>query len=75
MPSTLADRAKDPLGANPTGCYRTYFSIPSSWQGLGDCMNVFVVLDGTESAVAVFVDGHYVGYSQVGEVLFLWLQG
>ncbi|MCR5756669.1 MAG: DUF4981 domain-containing protein [Selenomonas sp.] len=43
---------------NPTGSYVKYFRLPRDWQ------NLYLSLAGVESAVAVYLNGHYVGYSE-----------
>ncbi|EPS71270.1 hypothetical protein M569_03489 [Genlisea aurea] len=45
---------------NPTGCYRTYFSIPSKWEG----RRIFLHFEGVDSAFFAWINGHPVGYSQ-----------
>ncbi|MBN2411569.1 DUF4981 domain-containing protein [candidate division KSB1 bacterium] len=47
---------------NPTGCYRTTFSVPESWAG----QPVFLHFEGVKSASFVWINGHYVGYDQGG---------
>ena len=43
---------------NPTGSYVKYFRLPQGWE------NLYLSLAGVESAVAVYLNGHYVGYSE-----------
>ena len=45
---------------NPTGCYRRWVEIPSEWQG----KTVHLRIGSAASAVEVYVNGKYVGYSQ-----------
>lgn len=45
---------------NPTGCYRRWVAIPSEWQG----KTVHLRIGSAASAVEVYVNGKYVGYSQ-----------
>ena len=45
---------------NPTGCYRTSFELPAGWAG----RQVFVVFEGVDSALHLWVNGRLVGYSQ-----------
>jgi beta-galactosidase len=45
---------------NPTGCYRTTFDLPADWAG----RRVFVLFEGVESALHLYVNGREVGYSQ-----------
>ena len=47
-----------PQHFNPTGSYVKYFHLPAGWDNL--CLS----LAGVESAVAVYLNGHYVGYSE-----------
>ncbi|MBR1695217.1 MAG: beta-galactosidase, partial [Selenomonas sp.] len=47
-----------PQHFNPTGSYVKYFYLPEGWDNL--CLS----LAGVESAVAVYLNGHYVGYSE-----------
>lgn len=47
---------------NPVGCYQTTFCLPTAMQG----QDVHIVFDGAESALAVFLNGHYVGYGTDG---------
>jgi beta-galactosidase len=49
-----------PRDGNPTGCYRTRFTVPAGWDG----RRVIVHVGGAESAVAVFVDGALAGISK-----------
>lgn len=49
-----------PRGANPTGCYRTWFEIPEIWAQ----RPVLVSFDGVDSAFHLWVNGRMVGYSQ-----------
>ncbi len=46
--------------ANPTGCYRRAFDLPTAWAG----KSVFVNFNGVESAFYLWVNGQAVGYSQ-----------
>lgn len=45
---------------NPTGLYRTTFTLPDSWQD----RQVLISFDGVESAFYLWLNGHEVGYSQ-----------
>ena len=47
-----------PQHFNPTGSYVKYFRLPAGWQ------NLYLSLAGVESAVVVYLNGHYVGYSE-----------
>lgn len=64
----LSGISKDPLAVevpfvpeyNPTGAYRTSFSIPSSWKG----DRIFLRLEKVASASFVWVNGQQVGYNE-----------
>jgi beta-galactosidase len=45
---------------NPTGCYRTTFTIPENWQGC----QVFLNFDGVNSAFHLWVNGQFIGFSK-----------
>ncbi len=45
---------------NPTGCYRTRFTVPDDWDG----RQIFLLFEGVESAFHLWVNGQPVGYSQ-----------
>jgi len=45
---------------NPTGCYRTTFAVPPSWEG----KRCFIEFGGVESAFYLWVNGHPVGFSK-----------
>ena len=45
---------------NPVGCYRRDFTIPNSWSG----QQITLHFGGVSSAMYVWVNGQYVGYSQ-----------
>lgn len=46
-------------GQNPTGCYRTTFVLPDSWQD----RQIFLVFESVDSAFHLWVNGQEVGYS------------
>lgn len=46
--------------ANPTGCYRTRFTLPEDWSGRRILLN----FRGVETAFYLYVNGEEVGYSQ-----------
>lgn len=48
------------VGKNPVGSYRRTFTLPKDWED----QRVFVHFDGIYSAAFVWVNGHYVGYTQ-----------
>ena len=45
---------------NPTGCYRTDFTIPDNWDG----RDVKIVFDGVCSSFHIWLNGNFIGYSQ-----------
>lgn len=45
---------------NPVASYVTYFTLPDAMQNAG---NLFVSFQGVESAFALWLNGHYVGYA------------
>ena len=47
-----------PQKDNPTGSYVKYFVLPAGWE------NACISFKGAESAMAVWLNGHYVGYRQ-----------
>ncbi|MBQ1585200.1 MAG: glycoside hydrolase family 2, partial [Muribaculaceae bacterium] len=49
-----------PRDYNPTGAYRTTFTLPSSWQG----EEVFLRFEKVASASFLWVNGHEVGYNE-----------
>ncbi len=51
---------KVPHNDNPTGCYRTYFTLPDSWRD----RQVFIRFEGVDSAFHLWLNGEPVGYSQ-----------
>jgi beta-galactosidase/beta-glucuronidase len=48
-----------PEDDNPVGCYRTTFSVPKAWKK----RRVMLHFGGVDSAMYVWVNGRYVGYS------------
>jgi beta-galactosidase/beta-glucuronidase len=46
-------------GQNPTGCYRTTFTLPPSWQD----RQVFLVFESVDSAFHLWVNGQEIGFS------------
>ena len=48
-----------PRDDNPTGCYRTRFTVPQEWMG----RRITVTFDGVESAFYLWVNGREVGFS------------
>ncbi|MDG3088526.1 beta-galactosidase [Vibrio hannami] len=45
---------------NPTGCYRTTFKLGRGWEA----RSTRIVFDGVNSAMHLWCNGHWVGYSQ-----------
>jgi beta-galactosidase len=45
---------------NPVGSYRRDFTLPDSWRG----RRVFVVFNGADSNLRLWINGHEIGYSQ-----------
>eukprot|EP00981_Chlorochromonas_danica_P003028 scaffold607_cov160-Ochromonas_danica.AAC.1 len=62
-PTTSAPLHPNEPGPNATGLYRRKFHIPSEWNnGLED--RVFLVFEGADACLSVWIDGQFVGYSQ-----------
>lgn len=49
-----------PTDYNPTGCYRKTVNLPNSWNGMQYTLHV----GAASSALLVWVNGNYVGYSE-----------
>ena len=49
-----------PMDINPTGAYRTTFTVPSSWKG----QEVFLRFEKVASASFVWINGEQVGYNE-----------
>lgn len=47
-----------PVKDNPVASYVRYFTVPDEWD------NVFISFQGAESAIAVWLNGKFVGYSE-----------
>ena len=47
-----------PTRENPVGCYVKYFAVPEGWE------NVFISFAGVDAALALYLNGHFVGYSE-----------
>ncbi|MEI6788988.1 MAG: glycoside hydrolase family 2 TIM barrel-domain containing protein [bacterium] len=45
---------------NPTGCYRTSFTMPEAWRG----RDIFLTFESVDSAFHIWVNGCEVGYSE-----------
>ncbi len=55
------DPGQIPTAFNPVGSYVQYFTLPPSFEG---AMNLYISFQGVESAFALWLNGHYVGYSE-----------
>lgn len=51
-----------PRKYNPVGSYVKYFTLPENWTG----KPLYVSFQGVESGLAVWLNGHYVGYGEDG---------
>jgi beta-galactosidase len=49
-----------PPEQNPTGCYRTRFTLEPAWAG----RSVFLLFEGVDSNLTLWINGREVGYSQ-----------
>ncbi len=49
-----------PRDDNPTGCYRTRFTVPEDWGG----RRIYLRFEGVDSAFHLWLNGEPVGYSQ-----------
>ena len=49
-----------PEECNPVGTYRKTFTVDSSWEG----KEIFLNFEGAESAMYLWVNGEYIGYSE-----------
>ena len=52
----------DVIGENTTGLYKREFCLPADWTADGG--RYFLVFEGVDSTLTVWINGHYVGYSQ-----------
>jgi beta-galactosidase/beta-glucuronidase len=50
------------IGENCTGLYKREFEFPTSWNI--DKSHVFLVFEGVDSSLSVWLNGEFVGYSQ-----------
>ena len=55
-----ADPPRIPESYNPTGCYRTWFEVPSTWMR----RTIFIEFGAVNSAFYLWINGKKVGYSQ-----------
>ena len=53
-----------PADDNPTGCYRTTFTVPETWTG----RQVFILFEGVDSAFHLWINGQAVGFSKESRV-------
>ena len=51
-----------PKKRNPVGSYAKYFTLPNAWKG----KPVYISFQGAESGLAVWLNGHYIGYGEDG---------
>jgi beta-galactosidase len=59
-PFPTDDLPRVPEDNNPTGCYRRTFTVPAEWVG----RQVFLLLEGVDSAFHLWINGQFVGYSE-----------
>lgn len=59
-PFDISNLPAVPADDNPTGCYRTTFTVPAGWAG----RQIFLTFAGVDSAFHLWVNGEAVGYSQ-----------
>lgn len=59
-PFDISNLPAVPADDNPTGCYRTTFTVPPDWAG----RQIFLTFDGVDSAFHLWINGQAVGYSQ-----------
>ena len=55
--------SKEP-GPNPTGLYKRSFQIPNDWNYGTNPHRIFLVFEGVDACLSVWVNGIYIGYSQ-----------
>ncbi len=56
---TFNDGGKN-YGINPVGSYVRFFDLPANWQN----RRVFIHFGGIYSAAKIYLNGHYIGYTQ-----------
>ncbi|MHB1356116.1 MAG: beta-galactosidase, LacZ type [Anaerolineae bacterium] len=59
-PFPIDDANSVPVEDNPTGFYRTRFTIPQAWDGY----EIYLNFDGVDSTFHLWINGQMVGYSQ-----------
>lgn len=57
-----------PTEYNPVGCYMRDFELPTSWSG----RRTIIKFGAVKSAMTLFVNGHYVGYSEDSKTPAEW---
>ena len=63
-PFDISNLPAVPVEDNPTGCYRTPFTLPPDWDG----RQIFLTFEGVDSAFHLWINGQEVGYSQDSRV-------
>lgn len=53
-------RGEVPQEFNPTACYVKEFVVDKSWKG----QKIYISFQGVESAIALWINGHFIGYSE-----------
>ncbi len=59
-PIPVEDLPRVPEDDNPTGSYRTTFTVPPEWAG----RELFLLFEGVDSAFYVWINGELAGYSE-----------
>ena len=67
-PPAQPDPPHVPHDYNPTGCYKRTFTVPPDWKD----REVLVHFGAVKSAFYVWVNGHYVGYSEDSKTPAEW---
>ena len=57
-----------PHDNNPVGCYRRTFTLPATWKNL----DVFIHFGAVKSAFYLWINGHFVGYSEGSKTPAEW---
>lgn len=57
---TSGESISPPTHYNPTGLYRKQFDLPRKW----DDKEVYLFFGGVSSAFSIWLNGHFIGYSQ-----------
>lgn len=53
-----------PADDNPTGCYRTTFTVPRPWGSQQAPRQIFLCFEGVDSAFHLWINGQLVGFSK-----------